>query len=577
MRWHIEDFKGIASASIDITPGRRTILTGVNSSGKSSLIQSLLLVAQSLHSDSQLTLNGPLVRLGDAQDLMREDASHGAIRLSIGGASGISEETTSESTFKATFELVPAEDRSLLRVRHIELDTDEYVDKPLVVGRENSRMNDMKAAIEATRQVGASDALHVKRLLGSERRQLRTYVTMQGLQPVAFVQLLDPAEIYTRYKSAIETLLSDIGAEGKPAPRSRVNTSPYVREFVRLLIQGTRKDDVLRGTVEQFRTVRTGSPLLFQETWVGLSQEEQAACIDKASRTRQTRPNVYIPIRGAIYRHGIANGLLESNLSEKLIKSILALGALSDSLEEIADRIQYLGPLRDEPRVLWNHWNELARGLPVGTRGEYSAAVLSRAASRTIQYFAPVGAIKEASLGEAVNEWLAYLDIGETVEARSHGKLGVGLDLRVEGHIRDLTSVGVGVSQALPLLVGLLTAPEESLFIIEQPELHLHPAVQSRLADFMLRARPDLALIVETHSEAFVTRIRRRSAEGTVNTASIDITFVETSPTGSRARVLALSEYGDLSEWPVGFLSSSEEDVRAIIDANIYRAQDSNQ
>jgi predicted ATPase len=575
MLWRVEDFKGIASAQIDLRPGKRTILTGVNSSGKSSIIQSLLLVAQSLHSDTQLTLNGPLVRLGDAQDLLSDSSIRGAIRLTLAADASTAEEMIGSSDFSTTFDLVPSDDPSLLRARHVELKTEDDLDNPLAFGRENARKSDIDVAVDATRQLGARDALHIKGLLGSERRQLRTYVTMQGIRPVAVVQILKADQIYTRYKTFVESYLGELGAVLKSTPRTRVSASPIVREFIRLLLQSGKSNPQIHAAVESLKIARSGNPNTFHDAWERLTEEERQDCIELASSVRQRRPYAFIPIRGSAWGRSPVSGVLEGQLTERLGKSQTALNTLSDALDSVADRIQYLGPLRDEPRVVWNHWNELARGLPVGTRGEYSAAVLSRANARQINYAPPGGANQNGALGQAVNEWLSYLDIGEAVTARSHGKLGVGLDLKVGGKIRDLTTVGVGVSQALPLLVGLLTAPEDSIFIVEQPELHLHPAVQARLADFLLQARPDVALIVETHSDAFVTRIRRRSAEGTVSVSSIDITFVEPSTTGSRARVLSLSEYGDLSEWPQGFLSSAEEDVRAILKANISATKSS--
>jgi predicted ATPase len=573
MLWRVEDFKGIASAQIDFRPGKKTILTGVNSSGKSSIIQSLLLVAQSLHSDTQLALNGPLVRLGDAQDLLRDNASRGAIRFTLAADASTAEEMIGSGDFSTSFDLVPSEDPSLLRARHVELKTEDDDNEPLVFGRENARKSDIDVAVDATRQLGSRDALHIKSLLGSERRQLRTYVTMQGIRPIAVVQVLKADQIYTSYKTFIESYLGDLGAVPKTTTRTRASASPIVREFIRLLLQAGKLDQQLHDAIESLKVARSGNPVAFQDAWERLTEKDRHNCIEFASRVRQRRPYAFIPIRGNAWGRSPVSGVLEGQLTERLGKSQTALNTLSDALDSVADRIQYLGPLRDEPRVVWNHWNELARGLPVGTRGEYSAAVLSRANARLITYAPPAGRAKSGPLGEAVNEWLSYLDIGEAVTARSHGKLGVGLDLKVGGQIRDLTSVGVGVSQALPLLVGLLTAPEDSMFIVEQPELHLHPAVQARLADFLLKARPDVALIVETHSDSFVTRIRRRSAEGTVAADSVDITFVEPSRTGSRARVLSLSEYGDLSEWPKGFLSSAEEDVRAIIKANIVTAK----
>ena len=81
----------------------------------------------------------------------------------------------------------------------------------------------------------------------------------------------------------------------------------------------------------------------------------------------------------------------------------------------------------------------------------------------------------------------------------------------------NLLDVGFGISQVLPLLVQCFYAPEGSIILIDQPEVHLHPYAQSALADVMidviesksnLRKR-NIQLIIETHSEHFPPAIAK--------------------------------------------------------------------
>jgi len=578
MRWSIEDFKGICEAKVDIGRGKTTILTGINSSGKSSLIQSLLLVAQSLHSQGPVVLNGPLVRLGDAQDLVREESESGCVVFSMDINTSKHEEVLSQLDLRARYELVPSGDGATLQPRRVEITVGGELSLPFVIANANSRANDVELAQEVTSGLGQCSALHIKSLLGSENRQLRTYVILQGMKPAVVVQAMEARDIAARYRKALEGLLEEFSQDrlrAAAAANSRAGRAIFIREFVRLVAEYARRhpSENVDELTRPVRKIRNGNPYAFEETWGGLESNQRERLVEMAVESRALNPFVLLPVRGSSWGYISATGVLESALEAALGDTFAALGALGTTLESISDRVQYLGPLRDEPRVVWNHWNELARSLPVGTRGEYSAAVLSRSNTDIIRYVTTNGNVEFASLGEAVNDWLGYLEIGDTVAARSHGKLGVGLDLSVAGHVRDLTSVGVGVSQTLPLLVGLLATPLEGLFIVEQPELHLHPAVQARLADFMLTSRPDLSLIVETHSDAFVTRVRRRVAEGTFGGNRVDVTFVEPGLGGSTARALEISEFGDLSEWPDGFISSAEEDVRAILRANIRRSK----
>jgi len=141
----------------------------------------------------------------------------------------------------------------------------------------------------------------------------------------------------------------------------------------------------------------------------------------------------------------------------------------------------------------------------------------------------------------------------------------------VNGVHRDLTTIGVGASQLLPVLVAGLTVPVGSIVMIEQPELHLHPKVQSRLADFFLYARPGVKFLIETHSEYLITRIRRRVAEGKVVPAIVRVMFAEQHQGATSVRTLGMSEFGDFEVWPDGFFDAQDDDSLEIVRAVALR------
>lgn len=146
-------------------------------------------------------------------------------------------------------------------------------------------------------------------------------------------------------------------------------------------------------------------------------------------------------------------------------------------------------------------------------------------------------------------------------------------DLR-RGVDLTLQDVGVGLSQLLPILVESLRDRRGigfgDLVGIEQPELHLHPGLQVRLADLFLVAAKTLwrHFLVETHSEHLLLRCLRRIRETThgqgdpgrpaVTPDDIAIHFIEDTPTGPRVTRITLDEDGDfLDEWPGGFFEES--------------------
>lgn len=134
--------------------------------------------------------------------------------------------------------------------------------------------------------------------------------------------------------------------------------------------------------------------------------------------------------------------------------------------------------------------------------------------------------------------------------------------------------VGIGVSQVLPVLVNAYGL-KNSLIAIEQPEIHLHPALQAELGDVFINSALGESrnmFLLETHSEHLLLRIMRRmreTAQGTlpeglqaVHLDDVMVLYVE--PDGSRSiiRQMPLNERGELVKaWPGGFF---EEGLREV-------------
>jgi len=130
--------------------------------------------------------------------------------------------------------------------------------------------------------------------------------------------------------------------------------------------------------------------------------------------------------------------------------------------------------------------------------------------------------------------------------------------------------VGVGISQMVPVIVGCLR-DNRGIVAIEQPELHVHPAIQVGLGDLFIRAiqpdeslYPGKSLLIETHSEHIILRILRRireTSEGSLPPGvtglepnDISVIYVEGSEDGVRFRALRVDRDGEfLDQWPKGF------------------------
>jgi predicted ATPase len=120
---------------------------------------------------------------------------------------------------------------------------------------------------------------------------------------------------------------------------------------------------------------------------------------------------------------------------------------------------------------------------------------------------------------------------------------------------------------------GLLSKKDDTL-IFEQPELHCHPRVQSRLADFFLSLTlMGRQCIVETHSEYIVKRMRTLIAEDLDNTLNhlIQIYFASRSDGETIFRNIEVNEYGAILDWPPGFFDEAENEGNRLIKSAILK------
>jgi hypothetical protein len=236
-------------------------------------------------------------------------------------------------------------------------------------------------------------------------------------------------------------------------------------------------------------------------------------------------------------------------------------GDLELSFEEQLRQTYYLGPLREAPESYYR-WTG-ARPNDVGYNGARAVpALLAAQVSGERKNFrerTPDGEPQRLiTVEQHVAEWL--MELGLVQSFRVAPAVG-GSDLYRVYVKRSysspevaLTDVGFGVSQVLPVLVLLAYVPEGSTVILEQPEMHLHPAVQSGLADVILESAlvRNVQVIVESHSEHLLKRIQLRVAEeqlangAPASADDIRLWFIDQQDSVSQAKDLQINEYGEI-------------------------------
>lgn len=179
-------------------------------------------------------------------------------------------------------------------------------------------------------------------------------------------------------------------------------------------------------------------------------------------------------------------------------------------------------------------------------------------------------------------------DLGLASSIETHRINDTRLEVRVSRHSGcsdsdsvNIADVGFGVSQALPVLVALLAAKEKQVVYIEQPELHLHPRAQHRLARIIARAiAAGVRVVIETHSSILLRGIQTLVANRTLDRGRVALYWFRQDPKSGRSVVsqAKLDAQGAFGDWPADFdevslnaedeyLNAVEESIRACEEA----------
>lgn len=228
---------------------------------------------------------------------------------------------------------------------------------------------------------------------------------------------------------------------------------------------------------------------------------------------------------------------------------------------------QYLSAERLGPRSILGSAALPFDLLEVGSRGEYSAQLLYALDSYPIHELrrCPGAGIDDAALLKFETErWLSRIARAVQIDTETlAGTAVTALRFRTpEGDWVRPPNMGFGVTYALPVILAGLTAEEDGLLIVENPEAHLHPSGQSQMGHFLATiAASGVQVLVETHSDHVLNGIRRAIGEhGILPASQATVHFFDDA--GSVP--LAFTETGGIASWPRGFFDQFQLDVAAL-------------
>lgn len=516
----LENFKGVADAvTVPLRP--ITLLFGANSAGKSTLLQALLYLREVLehrHTDvDRLHVSGQSIDLGGFQKLVHRRDSSRKVKIGVTVTvddDGLNTYSRAPYSDDSDAEGIRIEDQLPLPLAGV-----DEVTVTVTVGWDSAFRHTHAFSYEVAINGQKVGEIHEPLWETPEEARNGATLTIQEDHPV-FAKLFRFGNPEERRDVRGDEIVGPLGYFGAVEYQVLGVVLPSIGQPLRLLE---------RPDTQSAQLSTQDAEELFSHIMVGAGQ----AVLDELVRTRYIGPLRIVPDR--------SYSAVRTDLEARWADGSAAWDLLYKLDEDLCWlRQEQLAQLSLGYRLGIHHFYEVDRHSPLGES-------LSDACRRSGKGLA------ESSLSsQQVKEYL--------VEKRR-----LKITTEQGGMEVEPSDIGVGVSQVVPVVIGAM-APGCQLLAVEQPELHVHPAIQCRLGDLLAHqfvGRERQALL-ETHSEHLMLRLLRRvreTSEGElpagapkVTPEDLSVLYISNEDGTMKITELPLTADGDFSRpWPKGF------------------------
>jgi len=644
-KWGVKNFKSILEADLDLAP--LTVFTGVNSSGKSSFLQSIVMLAQSEKSKEKLiNIKGDLIDLGSFYRIYCQKAKyegnkpadeinvnfiipddeyeHIYYELEMSGRDHdfLSTSPDSEKLFihKINMECKKKKsDKDTLYFKckeygHYFNDTTKSISdsydkmyRKIINDTDNNTDND-----SAYGQINDNIDIDIRNVL------IASFLPIFILYKPCNLHYSDYSELINEFSKLLSDIPGEILATKEDAENYILQKSLNVwfnKKYFNEIVEYDSIKQIFYICAnnlwwrESFYLDENGNDKAifikipyFEEIFSKFKKNYDTGSeyYDiELSDWFQVLSNQEIHIQEAIKKELKKDTEFTTNLInsidnfKKLASFLLLSQPINHSIAHLRDyfknKIYYLGPLREDPKWECNLKDEYLEKMKdestfeyeqrmrdVGVKGEKTPFVINHLHNNQDpieKYYSPdffkpdyKPSEKPVFFSDGFKEWLNYIGLSDEFKKRELEKdKRFSVNMIIKGQEFAIPQLGTGVSQVVPILVRCLSAPVGSTIIIEQPELHLHPKMQSRLADFFIAmALSDRQCLIETHSEYLIYMLRYRISHALRKNdesiqKAIKILYAEKENEETKFHEIKINRHGELSAWPDGFFDERQK------------------
>ncbi len=529
---HISNFKSLKNFDFDLK--KINIILGPNNSGKSNILRLLLLLKQTFTSSLQspLILNGNIINLGSFRDISYK-FNKNTLEISY----------IIKNPFEIYFEYeddFEIEDESVEKTTYLikfEYEFDFDLNSVEIVKFSIEDINRKKKFIEYLKD--GKLELNEKPFKAYNDDIINVINSIiSKLKNFPKIEFKSKKFIYRNaFRIAKKLNLNLIYPDISPLINYFINYLENIIKTKRILsFSNQEKFPRISSKYEQYER----DSLYLEEIVRYWNNKQTMKNLNKVIKNQDMNPIInYFRSLNDLYNK--LNGYLTSIYE---IREIL--DNLGSNLDFFYNKLYYIGPLRKFPQRYYSITGETAED--VGFKGEFFPHLLKESIEK-----------KDLTIiFDKVKDWLKIFELAKDTDIKRYSEIQEFLSIIFKeffsGLKVNITDMGVGTSQLLPIIIEGFFISSNSVLIIEQPEIHLHPKAQARLGDLFIDfVRGDKTLIIETHSEHLIQRIQRRISENIISNKIVNFFYITMGEDGSIIRKLEINEDGFIENIPEGF------------------------